>query len=201
MLMAAMLAMVLVVAAPAMAQDNTGGDQYATGCVAVQNAIQDVQAAAVGGDGGDASADIGEANQIAVPIAVDVVDIPILGVTGDNTASAQQYVVAVGGDASGGDAANVITLDADQYQDCESVIEQSQYVGDVVEDDDDVVTTTTTSGTTGGTASAAAASSGGGGGGGGGGGTLPATGGASLLALGAGALLVGGGLLARRIVR
>jgi hypothetical protein len=33
------------------------------------------------------------------------------------------------------------------------------------------------------------------------GGSLPSTGGASLLALGAGALLVGGGLLARRIVR
>ncbi len=54
------------------------------------------------------------------------------------------------------------------------------------------------------------ASAGGGGGGGGGsasaaaaaaGGALPSTGGASLLALGAGALLVAGGLLARRIVR
>ena len=47
----------------------------------------------------------------------------------------------------------------------------------------------------------------GGGGGGGGsasaaaGGSLPETGGASLIALGAGALLVAGGLLARRIVR
>jgi hypothetical protein len=54
----------------------------------------------------------------------------------------------------------------------------------------------------------ATASAGGGGGGGGGGsasaaagGALPSTGGASLLALGAGALLVAGGLLARRIVR
>jgi hypothetical protein len=51
------------------------------------------------------------------------------------------------------------------------------------------------------------ASAGGGGGGGGGsasaaaGGELPGTGGASLFALGAGALLVAGGLLARRIVR
>ena len=53
------------------------------------------------------------------------------------------------------------------------------------------------------------AKAGGGGGGGGGsasaasasGGSLPSTGGASLLALGAGALLVAGGLLARRIVR
>ena len=56
----------------------------------------------------------------------------------------------------------------------------------------------------------ATATAGGGGGGGGGsaaaasaaaGGALPPTGGASLLALGAGALLVAGGLLARRIVR
>ncbi len=42
---------------------------------------------------------------------------------------------------------------------------------------------------------------GGGAGGGGGGAMLPETGGASLLALGAGALLVGGGLVARRIAR
>jgi hypothetical protein len=57
--------------------------------------------------------------------------------------------------------------------------------------------------------STSTAKSGGGGGGGGGsasaasasGGSLPSTGGASLLALGAGALLVAGGLLARRIVR
>jgi hypothetical protein len=58
----------------------------------------------------------------------------------------------------------------------------------------------------GGSASAATATAGGGGGGGGSasaaaGGALPPTGGASLLALGAGALLVAGGLLARRIVR
>src|SRR5918998_1020780 len=50
------------------------------------------------------------------------------------------------------------------------------------------------------------ATAGGGGGGGGSasaaaGGALPETGGASLIALGAGALLVAGGLLARRIVR
>ena len=55
--------------------------------------------------------------------------------------------------------------------------------------------------------STASASAGGGGGGGGGsasaaaGGALPSTGGASLLALGAGVLLVAGGLLARRIFR
>jgi hypothetical protein len=61
------------------------------------------------------------------------------------------------------------------------------------------------------TTTATATAGGGGGGGGGGsasasasaaaGGALPPTGGASLIALGAGALLVAGGLLARRIVR
>ena len=54
------------------------------------------------------------------------------------------------------------------------------------------------------TASASATASAGGGGGSASaaaGGALPSTGGASLLALGAGALLVAGGLLARRIVR
>jgi hypothetical protein len=59
----------------------------------------------------------------------------------------------------------------------------------------------------GGTASATAGGGGGGGGGGtaaasaAAGGALPPTGGAPILALGAGALLVAGGLLARRIVR
>jgi hypothetical protein len=70
--------------------------------------------------------------------------------------------------------------------------------------------TATTKGGGGGKGTATATASAGGGGGGGGGsasaasaagGALPSTGGASLLALGAGALLVAGGLLARRIVR
>src|SRR5215217_5046175 len=73
------------------------------------------------------------------------------------------------------------------------------------------VIATATAGGGGGTATAGGGGGGGsasaGGGGGGGsasaaaGGALPSTGGASLLALGAGALLVAGGLLARRIVR
>jgi hypothetical protein len=71
-------------------------------------------------------------------------------------------------------------------------------------------TTTAKAGGGGGGGGGGSASAGGGGGGGGGsaaaasaaaGGALPPTGGASLLALGAGALLVAGGLLARRIVR
>jgi hypothetical protein len=71
-------------------------------------------------------------------------------------------------------------------------------------------TTAKAGGGGGGGGSATATATAGGGGGGGGsasaasaaaGGALPPTGGASLLALGAGALLVAGGLLARRIVR
>ena len=71
-------------------------------------------------------------------------------------------------------------------------------------------TATTKAGKMAGGGTATASAGGGGGGGGGGsaaaasaaaGGSLPSTGGASLLALGAGALLVAGGLLARRIVR
>jgi hypothetical protein len=67
-------------------------------------------------------------------------------------------------------------------------------------------TATTTAKGGGGGKGTATATAGGGGGGGGtasaaAGGALPPTGGASLLALGAGGLLVAGGLLARRIVR
>jgi hypothetical protein len=70
-------------------------------------------------------------------------------------------------------------------------------------------TATATATAKGGGGGGGSASAGGGGGGGGSasaasaaaGGALPSTGGASLLALGAGALLVAGGLLARRIVR
>jgi hypothetical protein len=66
--------------------------------------------------------------------------------------------------------------------------------------------TATTKGGGGGKGTATATAGGGGGGGSASaasaaGGALPSTGGASLLALGAGALLVAGGLLARRIVR
>jgi hypothetical protein len=70
-------------------------------------------------------------------------------------------------------------------------------------------TATATAAGGGGGGGGGSATAGGGGGGGGSaaaasaaaGGALPPTGGASLLALGAGALLVAGGLLARRIVR
>jgi hypothetical protein len=71
---------------------------------------------------------------------------------------------------------------------------------------EDVNINTASAGSASAAATATASASAGGGGGGGSasaaaGGTLPSTGGASLFALGAGALLVAGGLLARRIVR
>ena len=96
------------------------------------------------------------------------------------------------------DTGNLAAIAADQGVSQEAVLAclDSQAAGDItVNVDDD------------GTATASGSASAGGGGGGGGsasaaaGGSLPDTGGASLFALGAGALLVAGGLLARRIVR
>ncbi len=147
MLLAAMLAMVLAAAAPALAQTATGGDvailQYS--CDQIQAAVN-TQYQAGEGTGAVAGA--------AQSLGID-----------------QQQVLACFGTAAAlQDSAINVNVD--------------------------------------GTATATATAGGGGGGGGGGGtasaaagGALPPTGGASLIALGAGALLVAGGLLARRIVR
>jgi hypothetical protein len=105
------------------------------------------------------------------------------------------------------DTGNLAAIAADQGITQEQVLAclESQAAGDI----------TTTTNIIGGSASGSASGSAHGGGGGGGsasaggggsasaavGGALPDTGGASLFALGAGALLVAGGLLARRIVR
>src|SRR5215210_291129 len=142
MLLAAMLAMVLAAAAPALAQTAVGGDvailQYS--CDQIQAAVNTQYQA---GEGTGAVAGAAQS----------------LGVT-------QQQVLACFGTAA---AAQNSTININ-------------------------------------TATASAGGGGGGGGGGGSasaaaGGALPSTGGASLIALGAGALLVAGGLLARRIVR
>ena len=196
MLLAAMLAMALVAAAPALAQ-NTGG-QYAIGCVQIQNAVQEVT-------GQYATGGTNTAGQYNVVDDVDIdVDVMQPGGGGDDTqrnanvdAGFAQYNVAV----QSADATITNTLTPTQYANCESVIAQYQGVGDV--DDDDTATTSTTTTTTsgGGSSSGGGGASSGGTSSGGGATALPATGGASLLALGAGALLVGGGLLARRIVR
>ena len=142
MLLAAMLAMVLAAAAPALAQTAVGED-----ATILQYSCDQIQAAV-------------------------------------NT----QYQAGEGTGAVAG-AAQALHIDQQQVLACFGTAAAAQ---DVVVNVD-------------GTASATAGGGGGGGGGGSAsaaaGGALPSTGGASLIALGAGALLVAGGLLARRIVR
>ena len=152
MLLAAMLAMVLAAAAPALAQTAVGGDtailQYS--CDQIQAAVNTQYQAGEG---------VGAVAGAAQSLGIDQQQ--VLACFGTAVA-AQDSTIIVGGTASA------------------------------------TSTATAGGGDGGGTA---------GGGGGGGsasaaaGGALPETGGASLIALGAGALLVAGGLLARRIVR
>ncbi len=175
MLLAAMLAMVLVAAAPALAQANAvAGDVQ----VQYQECTQLIQVLGQQGQYGDAGAvsgDLGSAS--ASKIAQE------LGISVD----AVQNCLQAGGDINVTEG---------------GVIEVVLPSGEVV---------TVPSG---GAAAAAGAAAAGGAAGGaaaqyaeGGaaaaaaGGVLPETGGASLIALGAGALLVAGGLLARRIAR
>ncbi len=157
MLLAAMLAMVLAAAAPALSQTAAGGDvailQYS--CDQIQAAVN-VQYQAGEGTGAVAGA--------AQSLGID-----------------QQQVLACFGTAA---ALQDSTISVDG-------------------DDGKKGTAHAKKGTV--HAKKGTASAGGGGGGGSAasaaGGALPPTGGAPLIALGAGALLVAGGLLARRIVR
>ena len=148
MLLAAMLAMVLAAAAPALAQTAVGGDtailQYS--CDQIQAAVN-TQYQAGEGTGAVAGA--------AQSLGID-----------------QQQVLACFGTAAAlQDSAINVNVDG------------------TAKAKKATATATATATAGGGTAAAAA------------GGALPDTGGASLIALGAGALLVAGGLLARRIVR
>ena len=158
MLLAAMLAMVLAAAAPALSQTAAGGD-----VAILQYSCDQIQAAV-------------------------------------NT----QYQQGEGTGAVAG-AAQSLGIDQQQVLACFGTAAALQDSAIIVDGDDDgkkgtvhAKKGTSTAGGGGGTA---------GGGGGGGsaaaaaGGALPDTGGASLIALGAGALLVAGGLLARRIIR
>jgi hypothetical protein len=168
MLLAAMLAMVLAVAAPAMAQQNA---------TATQAANQQVTG------GGNIAADISYIECVAIVAQ------------GGNVNAVQQQILASGTTSQTNVAVavqdNEAAADIAQY--CVDIIDSFNTVA--VDDDDDAAAATTSAAAA--SSSAAAAS-----GGGGGGGTLPATGGGfSLLALGAGALLIGGGLVARRIIR
>lgn len=148
MLIAAMLAMVLAAAAPALAQTAVGGDtailQYS--CDQIQAAVNTQYQAGEG---------VGAVAGAAQALHIDQQQ--VLACFG-TAAAAQDVVVNVNTASAGGDGGG---------------------------------TTTATAGGGGGGGSASAAA----------GGALPSTGGASLIALGAGALLVAGGLLARRIVR
>ena len=159
MLLAAMLAMVLAAAAPALSQTAAGGD-----VAVLQYSCDQIQAAV-------------------------------------NT----QYQQGEGTGAVAG-AAQSLGIDQQQVLACFGTAAALQDSTIAVDADDDDGTAHAKKGTV--HAKKGTASAGGGGGGGGGGaataaagGALPPTGGASLIALGAGALLVAGGLLARRIVR
>ncbi len=162
MLLAAMLAMVLAAAAPALAQVTVAGDD--------NNAAQYV-----------------DCSQVNAALGAQY---------GDQNAAASDESVA--------SAANELGITQNQVNAClgevSDVNQGEDNVGDVVIDENGSVVAVedgsasaaagSASAASEGSASAAAATE-----------TLPETGGASLLALGAGALLVAGGLLARRIVR
>jgi hypothetical protein len=142
MLLAAMLAMVLAAAAPALAQTAAGGD-----VAVLQYSCDQIQAAV-------------------------------------NT----QYQAGEGAGAVAG-AAQILHIDQQQVLACFGTAAAAQESTVNVHAGGGTATASAGGGGGGGSASAAA------------GGALPDTGGASLIALGAGALLVAGGLLARRIVR
>jgi hypothetical protein len=160
MLLAAMLAMVLAAAAPAVAQTAAGGDvtilQYS--CDQIQAAVNTQYQQGEGAGAVDAAAQA-------------------LGVD-------QQQVLACFGTAAALQDSTVnVNVDDGTAHAKKGTVHAKK-----------------------GTSTSTAGGGGGGGGGGGSaaaaaGGALPSTGGASLIALGAGALLVAGGLLARRIVR
>ena len=186
MLLAALLAMVLAAAAPAFAQatvdldDDAASSQYNTGQQNDQNTV--VQ------DSICTNVEQAAANQYNA---------------GDQAAGAEGGDVIGDTNAAGGasNIANALGLTTAQVNACLNQVDVESASAEATP-----------------SASApvdhASVPAGGGGGGGGGsasaaggsasaaaGGELPSTGGSSLLALGAGALLVAGGLLARRIVR
>jgi hypothetical protein len=165
MLLAAMLAMVLAAAAPALSQTAAGGD-----VVILQYSCDQIQAAVnTQYQQGEGAGAVAEAAQ---SLGID-----------------QQQVLACFGTAAALQDSTVIVDDGDDGKKGTAHAKKGTVHAKK------------------GTSSANGGGGGGTAGGGGGsaaaaaGGALPDTGGASLIALGAGALLVAGGLLARRIVR
>ena len=162
MLVAAMLAMVLVAAAPALAQ-----------------------ATAVGGD---VQVQYQECTQLITALGQQTNTGSATGVSGDL------------GSASAATIAQELGISVDAVQNCLQAggdINVTEGGVQVVLPSGETVTVPSGGAAAGGAAAGAAA----GAAGAAAGGVLPETGGASLIALGAGALLVAGGLLARRIVR
>ena len=217
MMLAALLAMVLVAAAPALAQapsvdlgdegDDNSSVQY----------------------GDEASATGGDQSQNAVNQCEQVLDQAVdqnNTISGDQTATATASGDGDAGAAAGNDQDNTVT--AEQVQYCVNVLQGGIVAddgsiaagGDVetdgVDNDEDgavdeadgseasasaAASSSAAAGSSAGSSSAGSSSAGSSSAGSSSAGELPATGGVSLLTLGAGALLVAGGLVARRIVR
>lgn len=202
MLLAAMLAMVLVAAAPALAQATVNSDddtdnsnvQYCTqvqAALANQSNYGDANAAA---DDGEAVAVVAQElgiSQEAVQNCIQGEGNGVVGATGD-----------VGTDGTDGTDGGVVVADNNGVDDNgDGVVDETGEVaavvvadsngvddnGDGVVDEAGEVAAASSSAAADGSSAAAGTS------------VLPDTGGASLFTLGAGALLVGGGLLARRI--
>ena len=187
MLLAAMLAMMLVAAAPAFAQ--------ATGTAT----------------GGGATAGPGAAVATCQNVAAQVINnqprvTQNINADADARAAATGFVVDIDAGRSAPNALRNADIDVDDVigvADADTAVNAMINAGVDARLAQECATTLMTGGAT--TTAGAAGGGGGGGGGGaaGGGGQarLPATGGASLFALGAGALLVAGGLVARRMIR
>jgi LPXTG-motif cell wall-anchored protein len=189
MLLVAMLAMVLATAVPAFAQDPPSQDLDVAQCLAIIAGGD----ATGGGDGvvsgdvsGDGNAVGGDATGGAVSDSAIVQEcVQII-----SQAGAGGDLVIVKGDTIVIDGITVVDLDGDGVIIVKEAVEQgvSLEVALVAVAEASASASASASVVSG---DAAAAS----------GGELPDTGGASLFTLGAGALLVAGGLLARRIVR
>jgi hypothetical protein len=196
------------------------GSQYAEN-TADQDLNQDQYQYNPGAAGGDVQYNpqfqVDDGNSLQQTPVIDVEDDPVNQYAGEGgaggTGSQYQYGTQ---DQTQDATATGPTFSAEQQQYCENVVEQAAAAAVGEEAAAGAVTAGGTAagaavgapGAAGGAAPGAAggaaaggAAAGGAAGGGGGGGALPATGGISLLTLGAGALLVGGGLVARRFVR
>jgi len=185
MLLAAMLAMVLAAAAPAFAQataidegDTTEGDdvQYNAVCQNILGSFGDITQTQSGDADAVAVDDSAAAAEVAQEQGVTIAQVNQclndFDEDGDGTISVdEEVVVSGGGDDDEGSASASSSSSASSSASASS-------------------SSSASSSASASSSSSASASA-----------VLPETGGASLLALGAGALLVAGGLLARRIVR